>query len=121
MWVLYLRKSRLLRTQDTHRQIDCPAIEVTHFFGLRRRWYSYHPCVYELIIGPDNYIGKASKMCNRLTSNHRYAPKADLVRILAVYEPEISRRELLNEEARWIEKLQPTLNKAHTYVRPKWW
>ncbi len=102
-------------------QIDCGAIEVNHLYGLRRRWYSDYPCVYELVIGGQTYIGKARRMQKRLTMTHPHASKADLIRILAVYSMEISHRDLLNEEARWIKERRPTLNLTNTYQRPHWW
>ena len=102
-------------------QIDCPAIEVNHFYALRRRWYSDYPCVYEVVIGDQTYIGKTRRMQKRLNAKHPHASKADLIRILAVYPMEITHRDLLNEEARWIAERQPALNTMPTYVRPDWW
>ena len=98
-------------------RVDWPVIEVDSLWGLKGWWYSNRPCVYEIVIGSDNYVGKARRMRSRLGNYHPYAPRADLIRIHAIYEPEISNRELLNEEAHYVKKLKPTLNQAKTFIR----
>lgn len=87
-------------------------IEVTSRFGIPANWS--RPGIYQLWIGEQSYIGKGMNVRKRLmnSSCHKWSGSFDRCRVLSLFDEGISRKELNNAEAYWIDLLRPQLNLA---------